>query len=179
MNLAAAAAIFLLMILAAVQVFSRKLLNLPIPGYIDFAEQSMAIFAFLGVAYCQRLGGHVRMELVLEKMPRGRLLWCSEFITTLAAFIVIALLTRYSFDHFLRALRNGDSTIDISLPVWPSKLLVSIALAFLTIRLLIQLIGFLRLLRSPQSPPVAVPLIADVKQQARHEIGHTASDSQT
>ena len=54
-------AIFVLMITATIQIISRKLLNMPIPGYIDFAEQSIAIFAFIGIAYCQRLGGHVRI----------------------------------------------------------------------------------------------------------------------
>ncbi|GIT27686.1 MAG: hypothetical protein CM1200mP41_37300 [Gammaproteobacteria bacterium] len=29
-------------------------------GYIDWVEQVMVIFAFIGVAYCQREGGHAR-----------------------------------------------------------------------------------------------------------------------
>ena len=45
----AALAIFILMITATVQIVSRKILNMPIPGYIDFAEQSIAIFAFIGI----------------------------------------------------------------------------------------------------------------------------------
>lgn len=169
LNLTAAGAIFLLMFLAAVQVVGRKVLNLPIPGYIDYAEQSIAIFAFLGAAYCQRVGGHVRMELVLDRF-RGRMLWFMEALTTLASFIIIALLTKYSYDHFLRAWQIGDSTIDINLPVWPSKLLVSIALGFLALRLLIQFFGYLRLLRNPSLPPVSVPVIEDVAAHARHEI---------
>lgn len=169
MNLFAAGAIFLLMFLAAIQVVGRKVFNIPIPGYIDYAEQSIAIFAFMGAAYCQRIGGHVRMELVLDRF-RGRALWLLETFTTAAALIVVGLLARYSFDHFLRAWQIGDSTIDINLPVWPSKLLVSVALGFLAIRLLIQLIGFLRLLARPDLEPVAVPLIEDIQAQARQEI---------
>ncbi len=169
MNMTAAVAIFILMILAAIQVVGRKLFNLPIPGYIDYAEQSMAIFAFLGVAYCQRLGGHVRMELVLDRF-RGRMLWLLELVTVLTTTVVVALLVRYSFDHFMRAWQFGDSTIDINLPVWPSKLLVSVALAFLTVRLLIQAWGYLRLLFHPTATPVAVPLIENVQAHARQEI---------
>ncbi len=169
LNMFAACFIFFLMFLAAAQVLSRKLLNIPIPGYIDYAEQSIAIFAFLGIAYCQRLGGHVRMELVLDKLKRGRALWIAEAITTLAALLIIVLLARYSFDHFLRAWNNGDSTIDINLPVWPSKLLVSFALGILAIRLLIQFAGFVRLILYPNAEPVAVPLIADVVEQSSTE----------
>lgn len=169
MNMFAAGAIFLLMFLAAIQVVSRKLFNMPIPGYIDYAEQSIAIFAFMGAAYCQRLGGHVRMELVLDRF-RGRMLWLLELITAIAAFIIIAILAKYSFDHFLRAWQIGDSTIDINLPVWPSKLMVSVALGFLAIRLFIQVLGFFRLFVDPSKEPVAVPLIEDIQAQARQEI---------
>lgn len=169
MNLFAAGAIFLLMFLAAIQVVSRKVFNMPIPGYIDYAEQSIAIFAFLGAAYCQRLGGHVRMELVLDRF-RGRLLWLLELITATAAFVIIAILAKYSFDHFLRAWQIGDSTIDINLPVWPSKLMVSVALMFLAMRLLIQVAGFFRLFADPSKEPIAVPLIEDIQAQARQEI---------
>jgi len=169
LNLFAAGFIFFLMFLAAVQVLSRKFLNYPIPGYIDYAEQSIAIFAFLGIAYCQRLGGHVRMELLLDRLKRGRPLWIAEALTTFAALFIIVILARYSFDHFLRAWYNGDSTIDINLPVWPSKLMVSFALALLSVRLLIQLAGFIRLVLHPDAEPVAVPLIADVTEQATQE----------
>mgnify|MGYP001950750292 CR=1 FL=1 len=109
------------------------------------------------------------MELVLDKLKRGRPLWIAEAITTLAALLIIALLARYSFDHFLRAWTYGDSTIDINLPVWPSKLLVSFALAVLAIRLLIQFAGFMRLVLHPDAEPIAVPLIADVVEQASSE----------
>ncbi|NKB28485.1 MAG: TRAP transporter small permease subunit [Rhodobacteraceae bacterium] len=169
LNLTAAGFIFFLMFLATIQVFSRKLLNVLIPGYIDYAEQSIAIFAFLGVAYCQRLGGHVRMELVLDKLPKGRVLWLFEAITTLAALAIILVLCRYSFDHFLRAWVNGDSTIDINLPIWPFKLLVAIALGVLSVRLALQLAGFVRLFLHPNAVPVGVPLIADVAKQASIE----------
>ena len=66
-NLFAAGAILSLMLLAVVQVIGRLLFNTPVPGFIDITEQAMAIFAFAGVAYCQRVGGHIRMEIVLGK----------------------------------------------------------------------------------------------------------------
>ncbi len=177
LNLTAAGFIFFLMFLATFQVLSRKLFNAPIPGYIDYAEQSIAIFAFLGIAYCQRKGGHVRMELVLDKIPRGRIFWAMEAITTLAAFVIVSILFRYSFDHFLRAWEFGDSTIDINLPVWPSKLLVTLALGVLSIRLLLQLVCFSRLVLYPKAVPVAVPLIADLAEQANIEAEQAAQDA--
>ncbi|MDH5798938.1 MAG: TRAP transporter small permease, partial [Paracoccaceae bacterium] len=57
MNLLAGFTIFLLVGLAVVHVVSRKLLNAPVPGYVDWTQQFMAVFAFLGLSFCQREGG--------------------------------------------------------------------------------------------------------------------------
>ena len=168
-NLIAALFIFALMFLGIAQVLGRKLFNAPMVGYIDFVELSMATFAFLGVAYCQRLGDHVRMELFLTFL-KGRALWMFEAFATLAGLFIIAVLIYYGFEHFLRAYQLGDSTIDAEYPVWPSKLLVPVAFSLLWLRLLVQLVGFLRLARRPQATPVAVPLVRSVAEQAAHEI---------
>jgi TRAP-type C4-dicarboxylate transport system permease small subunit len=169
LNLIAAAFIFFLMLIGVWQVVGRKLFNLPIFGYIDIIELSMTAFAFLGIAYCQRLGGHVRMELVLDHM-KGRTLWLMEVAMTVVALVVIAVIGYYGYDHFLRAYHSGDSTIDAEYPVWPSKLVVPVAFAILWLRLLIQLAGYLRLVGSPDAEPVGVPRIATIEELARKEI---------
>ena len=172
-NLFAAFAIFALMLLGVWQVLGRTLFNAPVRGYIDFVELSMASFAFLGIAYCQRLGGHVRMEMLLKPM-RGRLLWGTEMFGTLVALAVVAVLIWYGWGHFLRAYQLGDSTIDAQLPVWPSKLAVPIAFALLWVRLWVQLAGYLRLAIDPRRRPVAVTTVLSVQEQAAHEIEETA-----
>lgn len=184
-NLIAAFSIFGLMFLGVAQVLGRILLWLDqamtetvgfatglgfsIVGYIDVVEQAIALFAFLGIAYCQRMGGHVRMDLALRGLSR-RALWISEATAILLSLFVVAVLIYYGIEHFLRALQTGDSTIDIRLPVWPSKLLVPIAFSLLWLRLLLQFVAFLRLVASPEKEPVAVPTIQTIEEIARHEI---------
>ena len=168
-NFAAAAVIFLLMLFMVAEVLGRRFFNAPIPGAIDWIEVSMASFAFLGAAYCQRLNGHIRMELLISNL-RGRVLWVVETCATAAAIVYIFVIVRRSFLHFLRAYEIGDSTIDVQLPVWPSKLLVPVALALLLVRLVIQLWGYIRLVLYPAAAPVAVPIVADAAAHARSEI---------
>lgn len=168
-NLVAALCIFVLMFLGMAQVLGRKLLNAPMSGYIDFVELSMATFAFLGIAYCERVGGHVRMEMLL-KMARGRWHWAMELAGTALGLFIVTVLIYYGYTHFLRAWELGDSTIDAELPVWPSKLLVPIAFSLLWLRLAVQLWGFARLLRRPDAAPVAVPEILSVEKLAAKEI---------
>jgi C4-dicarboxylate transporter DctQ subunit len=162
------------MFLGIAQVLGRRLFNAPISGYIDFVELSMASFAFLGVAYCQRQGGHVRMEM-LVKATKGRLQWLLEVFGTLVALFIVGVLAWYGYEHFLRAWQLGDSTIDAELPVWPSKLVVPVAFALLWLRLLVQLVGYGRLLLHPYEAPVAIPLVMSVEQLAAKEIEDSAA----
>ena len=169
LNLAAALVILAVMFIGVFQVFGRKLFNLPVPGYVDVIEFTMTVFAFISIAYTQRLGGHVRMEIILKRF-HGRTLWIMEAFGTLTAIGIVAILAWFGYEHFLRAWNIGDSTIDIEIPLWPSKLLVPVAFAILLVRLVIQLLGFVRLARRPDAEPVGIPLIETVDQQAQHEI---------
>lgn len=163
-----AACIFVLMMIAVVQIVSRKLFNAPIFGYIDMVELAMGTFAFLAISYCERLGGHVRMELLVTNL-RGRLLWLFETTGVLVSLFVIAVLIYYGFEHAYRAFENGDSTIDAQYPLWPSKLLPPISFCVLFARLLVMLWGYLRLLIDPSLTPVGVPLMSSMEEEAAHE----------
>jgi TRAP-type mannitol/chloroaromatic compound transport system permease small subunit len=170
--LVAAAGIFFLMLVGVMQVVGRNLFDWQIYGYIDWIEQSSAFIAFLGIAYCQKLGGHVRMEIALASLPK-RLMWAGEFLMILLALFIVTLLIDSSFQNFLRAWQIGDSTMDIRLPIWPSKLVVPVALSALWLRLVIQIVGYGRLFLSPDAPPVAVPIVVSAEEAARQEIEDT------
>lgn len=175
--------VFFLMLFAIVNIAMRKLGDLllsagvedlpgwagAIFGYIDVVELSMVLFAVLCISFTQRLGGHVRMEILLNKVS-GRPFWIVEALTTLAALCIIAILWRYSINYFLDAYNIGDSTIDAELPTWPAKLMIPVAFAILLARLTLQFIGFVRLALNPDLTPVAVPLIEKTEELARHEI---------
>ena len=169
LNLIAAFTILGVMLIGVFQVFGRKLINFPVPGYVDVIEMVMSIFAFIAIAYCQRVGGHVRMEIILGRL-KGRVLYGLEIFGTFVALLIVLFLMYFGYEHFLRTWDIGDSTIDIELPIWPSKLLVPFAFGLLAFRLLVQLVGFIRLYLYPDVQPVGVPHIETVDEQAQHEI---------
>lgn len=168
-DLIAAFFIVFLMFFAVTQVISRKLFNYPLWGYVDIVEIVMVAFAFLGISYCQRLGGHIRMELVVRHL-HGRALWIFELIGVLVGLGIILVLLWYGFTHFLRAFQLGDSTIDREIILWPSKLVIPVAFAVLTGRLVIQLLAYTRLTIQPDAQPVAIPVIEKFEEMAKHEI---------
>ena len=169
MNLVAAASIFFLMFVGVFQIVGRTVFDTAIYGYIDYMEQASALFAFLGISYAQRVGAHIRMDLLLRGFSM-RFLWVMELFCVVVALIVITVLIDSTFQNFLRAFQLGDSTIDIKLPVWPTKLVVPVVLVVLWVRMVLQAMDYIRLVRYPLAEPIAVPVIETIEVQAEHEI---------
>ncbi|MGR3436804.1 MAG: TRAP transporter small permease subunit [Shimia sp.] len=167
-------AIFSLMFLAAYSVSGREFFEAPLPGYVDYIEMAMPFIAFLGISLMQRDGGHIRMDIVIGRF-RGRLLWAAELLSVLLILALTLALIWGSWAHFdrsfdcARPLCSRDSSIDIGLPIWPSKLVVPIAFSVLAARLLLQVCAYARALWTGDPHPAAVPLIMSVEEQARTE----------
>jgi C4-dicarboxylate transporter, DctQ subunit len=160
--------ILALVFLAVTNILGRWLLNWPVSGYIDWVEQSMAFMAFMGLSFTQRDGGHIRMDMLVAKL-RGRYLWAVELLSSVVMLTMSLLLCWGSWLHFLRAWQLGDTSFDIGLPTWPAKLVVPVAFAVLSLRLLLQVWGYGRALVRGDTHPVAVPLVEDAAAVAARE----------
>ena len=167
-------AILAVMIISVANILGRKMFNLPVPGFVDWMEQLVPIIAFVGIAYCHRLGGHIRMDLVVGQF-RGRLLYALEWIGTLFILILALVLIWGSWRHFVRSFDFGspywsrDSTIDLSLPIWPIKLVVPVMLGLLVARLALQLWAYTRAFREDSPVAVGVPRVESAAEQAERE----------
>ena len=184
-------AAFSLMFLAAYSVLGRQLdktfvapvfdfigfMDGPLKGYVDLIEALMPLIAIMGVSYVQREGGHIRMDIFVGQL-KGRILWLFELVTVLLVFFLMCALLWGAWAHFdrsfdcARPLCSRDSSIDISLPLWPSKLVVPIAFAVLCARLLLQAVAYARAFWLNLETPAAVPLIQSAADQARAEAEH-------
>ena len=167
--------ILALVFLAVTNVLGRWIFSLPVDGYIDWVEQSMAFMAFLGLSFTQRQGGHIRMDILIGQL-RGRYLWFVEALSTLVMLILSLLLTYGTYLHFLRSWTIGDTSLDINLPTWPAKLVVPIAMSVLSLRLIAQLWGYVRAFVRNDEEPVAVPLVEDAATVAAREAESVSRD---
>ena len=166
--------IFSLMFLAVYSVSGRKFFNAPLAGYVDYIEAALPIIAIMGVSYVQRDGSHIRMDIFVSFL-RGRALWLFELISILLILVFILYLTWGAWLHFDRSFDcsrpfcSRDSSIDIGLPTWPSKLVVPFAFTVLSLRLILQAFGYSRALIFGLKNPTAVPLVLSVSEQAKNE----------
>lgn len=167
-------AAFSLMFLAVYSVGGREFFERPLLGYVDFIEALMPFIAILGVSAVQRDGIHIRMDILIGQLS-GRLLWLIELVMTVLIFVLVLALLWGSWAHFDRSFDcarpfcSRDSTIDVGLPLWPSKIVVPFAFAILSARLILQIWGYGRALILGLARPVAVPLPLSAAQQAMAE----------
>lgn len=188
MALISGIAAFSLMFLAAYSVAGRQLdktflapaldaigvMDGPLLGYVDYIEALMPLIAIMGVSYVQREGAHIRMDIIIGQL-RGRLLWFFELMAVLLILTLMIALVWGAWSHFdrsfdcARPLCSRDSSIDVSLPIWPSKLVVPVAFGVLVLRLVLQAFAYGRALVLGLESPPAVPLIQSVAEQAAAE----------
>ena len=150
-----------------INIVGRGFFNRPFNAYFDLVGQSVPLIAFLSLSYCQRLGGHIRMDLIMSKL-QGRLLWLAEFLGTVVTLVIILLIGCGAYLAVERAFDKGDSTEDIRLILWPLKAIITLMLGLMAIRLVLQSWGYLRLILWGGTP-IAVPLIRSPEEQAAVE----------
>ena len=143
LNLGAVFIIMFLMFFATAEITGRYVFNHPIHGHLEIVELIMAAVVFFGVAYTERTGGHVRMELFVTKVLRGRSYHFAEFLTTALAFFTFAVITIYTFDATYHSYQFGDTTANAYIKTWPSKLAIPLGSFFLCIRFFIEMIQHL------------------------------------
>lgn len=181
-------AAFSLMFLAAYSVAGRQLdktvlapfldsigvMDGPLLGYVDYIEALMPLIAIMGVSYVQREGAHIRMDILIGSL-KGRVLWFFELVSILLILFLMLALVWGSWAHFDRSFDcsfpfcSRDSSIDVSLPTWPSKIVVPIAFAVLCLRLMLQAAAYGRAFWLGLERPAAVPLIQSAAEQAQAE----------
>ena len=133
-----------LMLLLVVEIIGRKL-NHPIPGATEIAGMALVAVVFLGLAHCEELRGHIRVEFLISRFsPRSRRV--VELFGYFIGFVVYTLLT---WQTGVEAAISWDihETIPtlLQLPVYPAKTIVPIGCALIDIQIIINAFKWIRI----------------------------------
>lgn len=103
--------------LVAVQIFAR-LLGMNVPSADDFARLAMAASAFLGLAFALRSGAHIRVTLLLERVPPG----ARRFLDILCLALATGVSAWFAWstgDTMIDSWRFNETTIgQVPIPKW-------------------------------------------------------------
>ncbi|MFC1985283.1 TRAP transporter small permease subunit [Chloroflexota bacterium] len=144
--LAGVSAVFLILLtlLVVVDVSLRYLFAKPIPGALESTELLMPWVCLLGLAYTLARGGHVRVTLILDRLPLRLQLWGEVFACVIGLSLCVPL-TYYSWLHFWEAfmIREYMDAL-VKLPWYPAKLAMPIGFFALSVQFMLLLMTLVR-----------------------------------
>ena len=112
-----------------------------IPSYADFAGFFLAASTFLALAYTLRIGGHIRVKLLIQRsssrVRRLFELWCLGSSGLLSAYF-----TYYTILLVAESLEYGDlSSGMVPVPLWIPQAAMTLGLGVLTIAFVDEFCG--------------------------------------
>jgi TRAP-type C4-dicarboxylate transport system permease small subunit len=135
-----------MMLLTAGDVVGRAVWSKPIPGAVELSSYMLAVFILLGVAYTQQVKGHVRVTMLIWRLPEKVAVVLDSFTTLLSMFIILIL----AWQGLIVALETTRVSDMLRIAQQPFRILVSIAGFFLFLELSIDLAHSLKKLWGEQ-----------------------------
>lgn len=130
--------LFIMMLLVNIDVFGRYLFNRPVTGNVELTEMIMVFIVYLGMAYTHREKGHVRVEVFVDKLPKGILSNINNYISLLLSLFINVMVMVYSFQQSITTYHDKAVSIYLSIAMWPLPLVVSLGSLILCIRIIIE-----------------------------------------
>ncbi|GGH45057.1 TRAP transporter small permease subunit [Frigidibacter albus] len=134
----AGAATFAMMTIVVANVVARYAFNSSVPGAMELTEGALPLIIFLSLALTQFHGGHIRVSMLTDRLPRT----LSQALLVLALLAGAVLFGWAAWAGWLSAEKSlaiGEMKRgSIRYPVWPIKFAVSFGMALLTVQFLID-----------------------------------------
>ena len=149
--------LILIVLLIGAEVMTRLLLGRSLLWVIELSEFSLLYLTFLGTAWVLRRGGHVRLDLVLNRLnPRAQSLL--NVVTFSVGAIVCLVVAWYSTEITWDMFQRSVSRLTIlRFPMAPLLAIISVGFFLLFIQFLRGAYGYLRSWRASkdqeQGPP--------------------------
>ncbi len=133
-SILAIASLLAMMLLTVTDVFMRKVLTNPIVGSVELTEYLIVVAGFLGVAWCTFKGGHLKVGVIVDRMP-PRVQAITDSITLFLGMTVVPLVAWQLFARAREAQLEGLRSFILDLPdfIFLNVAAVGYALFFLAL----------------------------------------------
>ena len=130
----------LMMMLVVVDVFMRYVIHRPLMVADEFSAYMLVALSFLGFAYTWRQGGHVRVEVVVNYLPRRLYAWV-RLIGLILTFIFMIEMDRAAYKMIVYALTmKMRSSTWLMFPLFWPQLTIFVGFVLLTLMLAVDIL---------------------------------------
>nr|BBJ04182.1 membrane protein [Marinobacter nauticus] len=134
-------ALLAMVFIGALDVVLSRGLNLSVVGAREITELLMVAAALLGMALSQQRREHVRVTLLIDRLPPAVQGWLDRFSLLLSMQLMLAI-SVYGFHSTFQSFQSGEfSPGSLAVPIWPARLALSIGAMLMALECLAQLAG--------------------------------------
>lgn len=149
--------IVVLVALTTVDVAGRYLLNKPLAGTLEMQQILLAFIALMPLAYTLATGGHVRFQLLIDRLGR-RARAALDLLAAVLGLGVFSVLFWGGYQSFESSWRVKElMSAPIPLPYWLPKGLLPLGAALMILQLLVVAARQLATLTRPDDPDADEP----------------------
>jgi len=145
LNAVSSFAILALMFLTAADIAFRKLTGESIVGTVELSEFLMVALVYSAIAQCEMLNRNVKVDLLSGRMS-GRFLATTGTISSLAGFLLFALIAAAAVSYAFSIKTAEEVSMDLQIARYPFVLLTAAGCAALS------LVYFRKILSSRKDP---------------------------
>ena len=129
----------LMMFLTALDVGLRYLFNSPLDGAFELVEYMMAIVIPFSIVYCAEQKGHVAVELIMSRFPKG-IQVISDVIMTCITMVFAIIISWQNFLYIGEVYDSHLTSAVLQIPTYPFVIPVAIGISAFALLLLVDLI---------------------------------------
>ena len=153
LNVLGSISIILMLIVTTLDVIMNKLFNSPFPGATELITSIMPISVFGFLLSTQIEERHISIDILVSRLSGKYQLFFKIFASASGLFI-FALIFWLTTPLALKSIRMGEHTGgNIPIPMYPAKIVITLACGFVSVQLLRQLIKCIAELIKKRSSP--------------------------
>jgi TRAP-type C4-dicarboxylate transport system permease small subunit len=131
--------ILVMMLSTTIDTTLRYLFSRPIPGVFELNEVLLVVCVFLGLAWTQIERGHIRVVLILRKLP-PKWIVVVDLLVWVICFVLITFFGIQSAKEALHSFHIHEFRWgSVQMPIWWAKALVPIGFWMMSLQLIIDI----------------------------------------
>jgi len=134
---AGAVVLAIMLLLTYADVIGREILKRPIVANIEMTELLMGLVVYLGVSLTTRVRGHVRVDILLNVLPK-RVRAIADAITLFLCALFVSAMAWRLYERAVVKFTKGDETDLWKIPTWPIAAIMTLCAALMAALLFVQ-----------------------------------------
>ncbi|MFH1490018.1 MAG: TRAP transporter large permease subunit, partial [Pseudomonadota bacterium] len=139
-------------------VLFRLVISSSIPGVIEIEEFFLGIIVFFGLAFTHKNGGHINIDLLTSKFPKG-LQGIIETCLFLISSLFFALMSWQLVDQGIQKFQNHEVSFTYKIPLGTFRFIAAVGAALLALAVFASFLKALKKNRAGQETPWLIPAL--------------------